>query len=147
LASTTRPRRARTSSAGARCEYEGAYPAADSASGGLYVGYEFNWTTDTPFSLDTPCLGKRAQNIVARVPRRCLALRAVSPCAGPAARAAAPPWDHQSYDFPPDFGDYTDNVLTTTGSKPYVGHTLYIAWTDGRTGVPQPYEAHLLAGG
>ena len=56
-------------------------------------------------------------------------------------------WDHQSYDFPPNFGDYTDNALTATGSKPYAGSTLYIAWTDGRTGVPQPVEAHLPAGG
>jgi hypothetical protein len=47
----------------------------------------------------------------------------------------------------PDFGDYTDNALTATGSKPYVGGTLYVAWSDGRTGVPQPFAAHLPAGG
>jgi hypothetical protein len=262
----------------AGCEYEGAYPAADTASGSLYVGYEFNWSTDTPFNLDPPCFNKRAQNIVAGVPWRCLVLRAVSPCAGPAARASVPitsisgallpgyvpsslandfprlavsdpahavsmvwndtryhpygdillqsfalgslhpvqarpvildtphhgglaflpavrtatadglldvswysrnslttsdttlnaalgvspcttstphaniaitnmssDWGHQTFDVAPDFGDYTDSALNATGSKPYVGHTLYIAWTDGRTGVPQPYEAHLPA--
>ena len=55
-------------------------------------------------------------------------------------------WGHQSFDIVPNFGDYTDNALTATGSKPYVGRTLYVAWTDGRTGVPQPFEAHLPAG-
>jgi hypothetical protein len=56
-------------------------------------------------------------------------------------------WDHQSYNFIPDFGTYTDNALDATSTKPYVGSTLYVAWTDGRTGVPQPFEAHLPAGG
>jgi hypothetical protein len=56
-------------------------------------------------------------------------------------------WDHQSYDFPPNFGDYTDNALAVTGHKPYLSGTLYVAWTDGRTGVPQPFEAHLPASG
>ncbi len=260
------------------CVYEGAYPAADTASGNLYVGYEYNWGT---ISFGTPCLNTPIQNIVTKVPRRCLALRQVSPCAGPAARVSVPitsisaalvpgyipgnlgyqandfprlavsdrahavsmvwndtrfhpygdillqsftlrslrpvqhapvvldtphhgglafmpavrtataaglldvtwysrdsvttsgttvraalgvspraastprssititnvasNWDHQNYDFIPDFGDYTDNALTTTGSKPYVGSTLYVAWTDGRTGVPQPFEAHIPA--
>jgi hypothetical protein len=261
------------------CEYEGAYPAADTASGSLYVGYEYNWSTNTPFNGIPQCFNKPARNIIARVPQRCLALRAVSPCAGPAARAAVPitsmsaafppgyvpsslandfprlsvsdrahavsmvwndtryhpygdilmqsfelgslrrvqarpvvldtphhggltfmpavrtatagglldvswysrnsvtisdttlnaalgvspratstphtnititnmssDWGHQTFDVVPNFGDYTDNALTATGSKPYVGSTLYIAWTDGRTGVPQPFEAHLPAG-
>jgi hypothetical protein len=43
----------------------------------------------------------------------------------------------------PNFGDYTDAVLTTTGTAPYVGRTLYVAWSDGRFSVPQPFEAHL----
>lgn len=43
----------------------------------------------------------------------------------------------------PNFGDYTDAALTTTGTAPYVGSTLYVAWSDGRFGVPQPFEAHL----
>jgi len=33
--------------------------------------------------------------------------------------------------------------LTTTGTPPYVGRTLYVAWSDGRFRVPQPFEAHL----
>jgi len=43
----------------------------------------------------------------------------------------------------PNFGDYIDDALTTTGTPPYVGNTLYVAWSDGRSGVPQPFEAHL----
>ena len=261
------------------CEYEGAYPAADTARGSLYIGYEYNWSTDTPIDGTPQCFNKPAQDIIARVPQRCLALRAVSPCAGPAARAAVPitsmsaafppgyvpsllandfprlavsdrahavsmvwndarfhpygdilmqsfglrslrpvqarpvvldtphhggltfmpavrtattdglldvswysrnsvstsdttvnaalgvspratstphtnttitnmssDWGHQNFDIVPNFGDYTDNALTATSSKPYVGSTLYVAWTDGRTGVPQPFEAHLAAG-
>lgn len=43
----------------------------------------------------------------------------------------------------PNFGDYIDDALTTTGTPPYVGSTLYVAWSDSRSGVPQPFEAHL----
>ncbi len=261
------------------CEYEGAYPAAGTASGNLYVGYEFNWATNTPFLGSGQCFNKPTKNLVAKVPRRCLALRTVSRCAGPAARASvhitsmdaalvpgffpsslasdfprlavsgrahavsmvwndtrfhpygdvllqsfglrslrpvqrtpvvldtphhggltfmpavrtatagglldvtwysrdslttsnttvnaalgvspraastpgsnititsvASDWDHQSFDIVPNFGDYTDNALAATSSKPYVGGTLYVAWSDGRTGVPQPFAAHLPAG-
>lgn len=45
-----------------------------------------------------------------------------------------------------NFGDYTDNNLNVTASWPYVGITLYIAWTDGSLGVPQPFQAHMPAG-
>ena len=43
----------------------------------------------------------------------------------------------------PNFGDYIDAALTTTGTPPFVGGTLYVAWSDGRFSVPQPFEAHL----
>jgi hypothetical protein len=36
----------------------------------------------------------------------------------------------------PNFGDYTDNYVSSSD-------ILYVAWSDGRTGVPQPEEAHL----
>jgi hypothetical protein len=52
-------------------------------------------------------------------------------------------WNSVSSDIVPNFGDYTDNVLVTTGAAPYVGSTLYVAWSDGRLGLPQPFEAHL----
>jgi hypothetical protein len=40
------------------------------------------------------------------------------------------------------FGDYTDNYVITTASPPFVGNKFYVAWSDGRTGIPQPFEAH-----
>lgn len=57
--------------------------------------------------------------------------------------SAASNWDHAVSDIVPNFGDYTDDAMAVTGSPPYVGSTLYIAWSDGRIGVPQPFEAHL----
>jgi hypothetical protein len=266
------------------CEYEGAYPAADTASGNLYVGYEYNWNAGLLTGNAVPtCVNRPVRNMIAKVPPHCLAPRGVSPCSGPAARASVPitsisaafvpgynpygigglvndfprvavsdgagtvsmvwndtrfhpygdillqsftlgslhpvqhtpvvldtphhggltfmpavrtatagglldvtwysrasvttsdttvmaalgvrpratttpaanpavtnvasDWDHQTYDLLPDFGDYTDNALNVTGSRPYVGDTLYVAWTDGRTGVPQPFAARLPAGG
>ena len=35
----------------------------------------------------------------------------------------------------PNFGDYTDNY--------FVGTTLYVAWSDGRLGFPNPFEDHV----
>jgi hypothetical protein len=55
-------------------------------------------------------------------------------------------WNNVSSDIVPNFGDYTDNAVNTTGTAPYVGSTLYVAWSDGRLGVPQPFEAFLPAG-
>ena len=51
-------------------------------------------------------------------------------------------WINVSSDIFPNFGDYTDNYIIATTSAPYVGETLYVAWSDGRIGVPQPFEAH-----
>jgi len=252
------------------CENLGAHPAADTARGDLYVGWEYNFA-----AASGPCRNKPTRNMVAKVPRRCLVLRAVSPCAGPSARASVPitsvpeppgyftegspndfprlavsdqahmvamvwndarfhpygdvllqsfglaslrpvqarpvvldaphrggmtlmpavsttaaglldatwysresltttytaikgaigvspratrtpatnititsmpsDWRHQVFDIVSNFGEHTDNTLDATSTKPYVGGTLYVAWTDGRTGVPQPYAAHLPA--
>jgi hypothetical protein len=44
-------------------------------------------------------------------------------------------WTSVSSIIIPNFGDYTDNDL--------VGTTLFVAWSDGRLGVPQPFEDHL----
>jgi hypothetical protein len=50
-------------------------------------------------------------------------------------------WSNVSSDINPNFGDYTDNyVIATTGSSP-TGTKVYVAWSDGRLGVPQPFEA------
>jgi hypothetical protein len=52
-------------------------------------------------------------------------------------------WLTDTTDINPNFGDYTDAVVLATGTWPYVGDTVCFAWSDGRTGVPQPFEAHL----
>jgi hypothetical protein len=54
-------------------------------------------------------------------------------------------WINDSSLIVPNFGDYTDNAVTVTGHPPYVGSTVYFAWSDGRLGIPQPFEAHLPA--
>jgi len=54
-------------------------------------------------------------------------------------------WLINNSDIVPNFGDYTDDVVSVTGHWPFVGRTLYVAWSDGRTGVPQPFMAHLRA--
>jgi hypothetical protein len=55
-------------------------------------------------------------------------------------------WDNNSSFIVPNFGDYTDNAVSVTGTFPYVGTRLYVAWSDGRIGIPQPFEAHMPAG-
>lgn len=255
------------------CANEGAYPAVDTSTGAAYVGYEFNWGSSLGFP---PCEtgSTPVQNVLAKVPARCLALMAVSPCTGPSARTAVPVVSMEGVfvpgynrfpgnDFPrlavsdkfgtvsmvwndarfhpfgdillqsfdknslkpvqatpvtldrphngglsflpalrtpsnsglldvtwytrasvttvntnvaaavgvspvttatppnlrvtnapsnwlansslifPNFGDYTDNAVSVTAQPPFVGSTLFVAWSDGRFGIPQPFEAHL----
>jgi hypothetical protein len=55
-------------------------------------------------------------------------------------------WLQNNSDIVPNFGDYIDTVVSVTGHWPFVGRTLYIAWSDGRSGVSQPFEAHMRAG-
>jgi hypothetical protein len=50
-------------------------------------------------------------------------------------------WNAVSSDITPNFGDYTDNYVIATGSAPYVGQTVGIAWADGRFGTPQAFFA------
>jgi len=42
-------------------------------------------------------------------------------------------WNAVSSDIIPNFGDYTDNYVD--------GTTLYVAWSDGRMGLPQPFAS------
>jgi hypothetical protein len=44
-------------------------------------------------------------------------------------------WNAVSSIITPNFGDYTDNY--------FLGTTLFVAWTDGRLGFPQPFEDHV----
>jgi len=51
-------------------------------------------------------------------------------------------WLAVSSDIVPNFGDYTDNYLVTTGTGKKASNIFYVGWSDGRLGVPQPFEAH-----
>jgi hypothetical protein len=51
-------------------------------------------------------------------------------------------WINTSSDIIPNFGDYTDSYVQSISSAPFYDDTLYVAWSDGRLGVPQPFEAH-----
>jgi hypothetical protein len=44
-------------------------------------------------------------------------------------------WNAVSSIIVPNFGDYTDNYVA--------GTNLYLAWSDGRLGFPQPFEDHI----
>ena len=44
-------------------------------------------------------------------------------------------WNAVSSIIVPNFGDYTDNY--------FAGTNLYVAWSDGRLGFPQPFEDHI----
>lgn len=47
-------------------------------------------------------------------------------------------WNADSSLIIPNFGDYTDNYIVANSE------IAYIAWSDGRLGVPQPFNAHSL---
>ena len=51
-------------------------------------------------------------------------------------------WNAVSSDIVPNFGDYTDNYIIATGSAPFTQEKLFVAWSDGRLGVPQPFNAN-----
>ncbi len=51
-------------------------------------------------------------------------------------------WIDTSSDIIPNFGDYTDNYVQAISQAPYYNDTLYVAWSDGRLGFPQPFEAN-----
>jgi hypothetical protein len=44
-------------------------------------------------------------------------------------------WNNVSSDIVPNFGDYTDNYIANG--------RLFVAWSDGRLGLPQPFEANI----
>jgi hypothetical protein len=50
-------------------------------------------------------------------------------------------WIDTSSDIIPNFGDYTDNYVQAVSQAPYYNDRLYVAWSDGRLGYPQPFEA------
>jgi hypothetical protein len=52
-------------------------------------------------------------------------------------------WLAISSDINPNFGDYTDNYVQTLGKASNIDGTLYVAWSDGRIGEPQPFSASI----
>jgi hypothetical protein len=52
-------------------------------------------------------------------------------------------WLNVSTDIIPNFGDYTDNYVIATPRAPYTGQSLFVSWSDGRMGLPQPFMARL----
>jgi hypothetical protein len=52
-------------------------------------------------------------------------------------------WNAVSSDSSPNFGDYTDNYTIATSTGGFTGSVNFVAWTDGRLGVPQPFEANM----
>jgi hypothetical protein len=53
-------------------------------------------------------------------------------------------WNAVSSDIVPNFGDYTDNyTIGTTGLNG--GSRDFVAWSDGRLGDPQPFEANTFS--
>lgn len=55
-------------------------------------------------------------------------------------------WNAVSSDIVPNFGDYTDNYVVALGrvGPPFTGGVDFVAWSDGRLGLPQPFEAHIV---
>jgi hypothetical protein len=52
-------------------------------------------------------------------------------------------WNSVSSDIVPNFGDYTDvYVNVKVGTPTNTGLRVYPAWSDGRLGDPQPFNAH-----
>lgn len=49
-------------------------------------------------------------------------------------------WSFVSADSVPNFGDYTDNYIQAQPAPPFTTQQLFVAWTDGRIGVPQPFS-------
>jgi hypothetical protein len=52
-------------------------------------------------------------------------------------------WSSVSSDINPNFGDYTDNYASPPPpALPPEDDPLFVAWSDGRLNVPQPFESH-----
>jgi hypothetical protein len=53
-------------------------------------------------------------------------------------------WNAVSSDIVPNFGDYTDDYVIASGSAPFTQEKLFVAWSDGRLGDPQPFSANAV---
>jgi hypothetical protein len=70
---------------GLGCENEGAYPAVDIRTGGVYVGYEFNWASNF---FNPACFTSKTKikDVITATPLHCLPLHVVAACKAPARR-------------------------------------------------------------
>ena len=64
-----------------------------------------------------------------------------SPASNVLVTTAPSAWSFVSADSVPNFGDYTDNYIQAQPAAPYTTQQLFVAWTDGRPGDPQPFSA------
>ncbi len=110
-----------------QCQNEGAYPAADTASGDVYVAWEFNQASNV---FNPACFNTPTQERLARVPAACLVLRTTSPCSPPATRTAE---NIVSMDaaFIPGYNRFPANDFPRIAVDSPAG-TVSIAWNDAR---------------
>ena len=107
------------------CENEGAYPAVDTATGAVYVGYEHDW-----FSGLFNCGGETTQDVINYVPFACLTLSATSPCAGPAATQAVNITSLEAA-FIPGYNRFPMNDFPRVAVSDPAG-TVSMVWNDAR---------------
>ena len=51
-------------------------------------------------------------------------------------------WLAVSSNITPNFGDYTDNFVSSPPASPPEDDPFFVAWSDGRLSVPQPFESY-----
>ena len=99
------------------CENQGSYPAADPASGDVYVAYEFNFASD----FGPPCNSFPTQEVTTRIP-----MGATAPVAATAVNITS-----EATAFVPGYNRFPVNDFPRIAvSDPY--GTVSIAWNDTR---------------
>jgi hypothetical protein len=115
------------------CELEGAYPAADLATGDVYMAYEANWATNFEVS---SCFSVPVQNRVNRIPASCTQPAATFPsnpgCTGEDTYTMASV-NITSLDaaFVPGYNRFPMNDFPRIAVSDTFG-TVSIVWNDGR---------------
>ncbi len=71
-------------------------------------------------------------------------LTAVTPAHNTLVTTIATDWNAVSSDIVPNFGDYTDNYTIATATGNFTGSRNFVAWSDGRLGLPQPFNASVF---
>ena len=114
------------------CETEGAYPAVDTATGNVYVAFEFNWATNIFGSFGGPqdCRGIQVQNHMTYIPASCLPLAPISPCNGPAANRGVNVFSMDAA-FIPGYNRFPMNDFPRVAVSDTAG-TVSMVWNDTR---------------